>query len=108
MSKSRRQRQKRKHKSKVGDQEYRFSARGKPYPVRRSPEHEEDTRILDLQAQIAPLRAALRPFANVRLVGDPSGDHVWLYSGTKEAGDDPPALTWHDFQQAKEVLGDRS
>lgn len=69
------------------------------------------------RCQVAPLKAALRPFAAVKLYSDPeprrtypgysaSGDHVALYAGPKDMATDPEdmPLTVADFQRAREAL----
>ncbi len=115
MARSRKQRKS--HKAKLGDQEYRFTASGKSYPV-RTPKHEIDPRLEDLRSQLAPLKAALRRFATVPIkTGElgrdgkpvnftPSGDSVWLYIGSRDGSDgDTPVLNVGDFQAAREALG---
>lgn len=115
MARSRKQRKS--HKAKSGDQEYRFTAKGKPYPV-KTPTHELDPTVMDLRSQLAPLKAALRRFATVPIkTGElnrdgkpvnftPSGDSVWLYIGARDSGDgDTPILNVGDFQAAREALG---
>lgn len=60
---------------------------------------------------------ALEAFAGVMLPGDtnekgepcypgePAGDHVWLYAGRHEEGQEPPHLSIDDFRAARRALG---
>lgn len=107
MAKSRKQRRLYREKGKL----LALTASGKPYPV-REPSEPFDERLEELQGQLAPLKAALRPFAKVQLYSDPqeslysgnphSGDHVYLYIGIEEG--EPAPLVIADFQRAREAL----
>ena len=48
---------------------------------------------------------ALRPFANVELPKNPSGEDVWLYVGKADPSGNPPHLKLEDFRRARRALG---
>ncbi len=51
------------------------------------------------------MRAALQPFAEVKLPDGRDGEYVWLYVGKWDGEGKPPPLTLEDFRRVRRALG---